>query len=412
MKSQFYIKYLLYLAFMFSTILCLPDSIPDTKSIINALSNKGYENLFAIVSEDTIYIAYENRKYRWECKAIIDIIHTLIPLSESCKELCIIPQYMGIPIIQITINIGKYLEFIKGKTLADNLMNSIHISFDIDNFQKQLKNKPVNNPSFNKLDIVIHPQFRAQFGNYSDPLESQINISPAINVSFWKGMKLTTQIIFPLQNDLEKEGDYIRPGLLTINQMFRLPLNSFGSVSVGYFTKNRYGANLETKKFLLNGKIALGLNLGYTGFANVMKGRWTYSEIDLLTWNADIAYRYAKYDLALKLGYGSYLNKDKGFRFDFYRQFGEVSIGFFAIKSNGVLNGGFNFCIPIPPRKYNTKRIVRIRPASYFNWQYRAKGLPKEGRTFKADNSISGLLDNLNPNYIKKQLIKLLTNNY
>lgn len=406
MKSKLSKKYFLLLIYILTVFPCFSYTNPHVDEIIVALTNKGYENLYVTVSQDTIYIAYENRKYRWSCKAMIDIIRTVIPLSENSKKLCLVTQVNGIPILQIIFNIDKYNDFISGKISQEDFGNSIHASFDIGDFQRQLKYLNRNNSSFNKVDIVIHPQIRAQFGNYSDPVESRINIAPAINVSFWKGMNLTTQVIFPLQNDLGKEGNYIRPGLLTINQLIKLPSSSFASITAGYFTNNRYGINLELNKFFLEGKFAFGANLGYTSHASVLDGRWNYSEVELFSWFTDIAYRNATYDLTLKFGYGSFINKDKGWRFDMYRQFGEICIGFYGMKTNGVLNGGFNFIIPIPPRKYNSKRMIRVRPASYFAWEYRAKGLPDEGKSYDTGSDQDKLLMFYNPDYIKNEIVK------
>jgi Exopolysaccharide biosynthesis protein YbjH len=393
-------------------LLCVVHSVYADRDdlIMTCLKNAGYENLKVVSKQDTLFVCFENRKYRWDIKAIAEVLSLVMPKMEQNLVLSMIPLKRGLPILKFSIPVKQYWRFVRGEIPSGKFMGSLNVSYNIDLKNIYQASVSPSNPTFNKFDIVVHPQIRAQFGNYSDPIESQINIAPAINVSFWKGMDLTTQIIFPLQNDLKKEGDYIRPGLLTINQLIRLPLNSFASVSAGYFTKNRYGANLETRKYFLNGKIALGLSCGYTGFVKVLDGRWAYSEVDLLSWDANVAYRYARYDLTVKLGYASYLNEDKGWRFDFYRQFGEVNIGFYALKTEGVLNGGFNFIIPIPPRKYNTKRIVRIRSASSFAWEYRAKGLTDNGRAYQTGNELDRLFMFYNPDYIKKQLIIQLMN--
>ena len=43
------------------------------------------------------------------------------------------------------------------------------------------------------------------------------NLSPAVEVSFWKGMKLTAQVIFPVYNDGYGDlADKVRPGFRTL----------------------------------------------------------------------------------------------------------------------------------------------------------------------------------------------------
>ena len=170
--------------------------------------------------------------------------------------------------------------------------------------------------------------------------------------------------------------------------------------SAGYFTRNRYGFNGEARKFFLNGKIAVGFTGGVTGYAELIDKQWTYSAIDLFTWFADASYRWAKYDLMLKGGYGRFLDGNTGWRFDAARQFREFSIGFFALKTNGFLNGGFYFAVPLPPGRYSTKHAVRIRPESYFSYEYRARGLSEAGHTFSTGSSIMELMYNINPDFM------------
>lgn len=408
MKSRIHKKYILSIFLMQLSVLCFPDSNSNITTITNALTNKGYENLYVFTSGDTIYITYENRKYRWESRAVIDVIQTVIPYSENSKELCLAIQLHGVPIVQVLLNVDKIYEYKSGKILKEEFKESIHASFIIDQFTQNIISNPQNSSSLNKFDIILDPQIRAQFGDYNNPVKLQINIAPSVNVSLWRGMKLTTQVILPLYNEFEEEGDYIRPGLLTINQLIKLPLSTFASINLGYFTNERYGINLDLKKFFLQDKLSIGGNIGYTGYASILKGSWKYSEINLITWFTNFAYRNAKYDLTLQLSYGSFIDKDKGWRFDMYRQFGEINIGFYGMKTNGVINGGFNFIIPIPPRKYSTKRLLRIRPASYFAWEYRAKAHPEQGNDYNTGSDLYKTSTFFNPDYIKNNIIQQL----
>jgi len=383
---------------------CVADTIPDLNDIRNKLIKMGYENVSADFTNDTLYLCYENRVYRWEAIAMAEITkQTMLQLADN-KILCLICLKRGIPIISGIINKAIYQQYIKGEISKDEFSRTVHVSYGLYPFKKGAG----RNPSFNKFDLVVHPQIHAQFGNYSDPLESQVNVAPALNISLWPGMNLTAQVIIPLQNDLEKAGDYVRPGLLTLNQTIRLPFNIFTTGTAGYFTRNRYGIDLETRKFTNNGKFSLGIRCGCTGEASVVDGRWTYTEADLLTWFADASYRYAGYDLTVKAGYGRFIDKDKGWRFDVYRQFGEISIGFYAIRSGDVLNGGFNFSVPLPPRRYSTRHFIRIRPAGSFSWEYRGKGLPGEGKIYATENGINEYSNSLNPDYIKKLIVNRL----
>ncbi len=254
-----------------------------------------------------------------------------------------------------------------------------------------------------KLDVFVHPQFNAQFGNYINTVESQINLAPAVSTTLWKGMFLSAQWIFPLQNELGYEGDFARPGLLTLNQTVRLPYNTFLSGTAGYFTQHRYGADLEVKKFWRNGRWAVGVNMGYTGFAAYLKGVWYWSDMD--TWTGFLygEYRFPKLDFTIKATCGKFIYRDKGLRLDAFRQFGEVTVGFFTIKTTRGRNGGFSISIPIfPPKRLSPSRI-RISPALYFPWSYRYTGFADYGMQYATGSSVDEFIRGYHPDFLRNQ---------
>ena len=255
---------------------------------------------------------------------------------------------------------------------------------------------PRASPSLHKLDIVIHPQFKTQFGNYAEPVESQINLAPEVRTTLWKGMSLAAQLIIPLQNELSEEGDYWRPGLLTINQFLRLPSDTFVSATLGYFTRHRYGMDVAIKKyFFADRRWSVGANVGYTGYASYRKearGTWYYSDVGLLTSFFNVEYLFPRFDLSLSAMYGKFLYEDRGWRFDILRQFGDVDIGFFVFKTETGHNGGFNFCIPIP-QVHLSMGPVRIGPAEEVPWEYCYKGLPRTGIQYEIGSSIDECME-------------------
>jgi hypothetical protein len=178
---------------------------------------------------------------------------------------------------------------------------------------------------------------------------------------------------------------------------------------MGYFTQQRYGFDLEIKKYLINGKASLGANAGYTGHASYLKGAWYYSSIDVLTTLVDAEYRVSQFDLMMRATYGKFLYQDRGGRLDIFRQFGELDIGFFVSKTQIGTNGGFNFAIPIFPPKYMPTGSLRIRPAPYFPWEYRYWGIWEGGASgyrYKTGNRLDDFMKRINPDYVKNQFLR------
>lgn len=376
-------------------------------SMTARLIKNGFENVAATWQDRHAVVTYENRIFRYEIKAVQEVIILLMPLVKQQRYLTLIPQNENIPLVAVTVPVDEYLAFIKQEISIEKFVSTVEVSIDTDSAVRKLAGKQKINRSFYKFDILVTPQLKAQFGQRSDPIEVQINIAPELSTFLWKGMRLSAQVIIPLQNELNKEEDLVRPGLITLSQTFRLPQTTFFSTTAGYFTEQRYGVDFNIRKYFQNGRWAIGANLGYTGFASYLKGVWSYTDLDMLTTSMSADYRLSRFDLILGATYGRFLNKDKGLRLDILRQFGEVDIGFFALKTDTDTNGGFNFSIPIFPAKYLPARRLRISPASTFRWEYRYKGLDINGRQYKTGNRIIDFMKKLDPEYIKNELVNL-----
>ncbi len=375
-------------------------------SMTARLIKNGFENVAVTWQDRHAVVTYENRIFRYEIKAVQEVIILLMPLVKQQRYLTLIPQNENIPLVAVTVPVDEYLAFRKQEVSIEKFVSTIDVSFEIDASWRKLQTTQTSNTSFYKFDILVTPQLKAQFGKRSDFIEAQINIAPELSTSLWKGMRLSAQLIIPLQNELTEEEDFVRPGLITLNQTFRLPQTTFLSTTIGYFTAQRYGVDFNVRKYFHNGRWSIGANLGYTGFASYLKGVWSYTNLDMLTTSISADYRLSRFDLILGATYGRFLNKDKGLRFDILRQFGEVDIGFFVLKTATGKNGGFNFSIPIFPSKYLPARFMRISPAKAFRLGYRYSGFDESGLQYNTGNRINDFMKRLNPDYIKNQFVK------
>jgi len=379
-----------------------------SEEISRVVVKNGYENVRVTQRNDTLFIGLENRVWRWEPRAVAGILNQVMPLVDSGASVSVTLLHTGIPVTTVIVSRKQYDDLLAGRITSAGFSDSVVALLSDHGYRASVGRLQPENPSFIKFDFSVSPQLKAQFGNYVHPLEIQFNVVPAVQIAFTRGLSFTGQMIFPVYNNLigDTEGKTIRPGLVVLSQTFRLPYQIFTSVSAGYFTRNRYGLEGEARKFWFNGKMSVGASLGYTGRIQVLEGTFTYTPVDVVTWFCDASWRFARQDLTIGAGYGGFIGLDQGWRADVTRRFGEISIGFFAMQTDGILNGGFNFIVPLPPRKYGTKNRVRVRPASYVPWEYRAKGLPSQGRMFTTGSATEEWMFNMNPDYIRKQLGK------
>ncbi len=387
-------RLLIVLSFIFVGDFFAQDSLIKIGEV---LSNHGFENIRINTEASSLYISYENRLYRFEANALNNATKLVVDVLHDYKEIYFIIVNRNIPLSVFKYDVDKkeFVDFI----------------FDVDEYWDKVKKiEPINSSNL-KFDLVIKPDFKGEFGDYSNPIQAQFNLLPEINTNISTGLNISYETIVPLYNEFTSLEDSVRPGIISLSQFIRLPNSVFLLGSVGYFSNNRYGVDFEGKKYYTNGNYSFGINFGYTGYAQLMFGRFYYSEPYLFTGNINTEYRIPEYDLTLGITGGKFLYKDMSLRFDVNRQFGEIEIGFFAIYSEGGnYNGGFNFVIPLFPSKHLKPNIVRIKTSENYRWEYRVRGLipGQRGRSYRTGNSINSLLERTNPSFIKNYLQKYI----
>lgn len=401
----------------FGFVLCLLlfsfGSIKATEksTLISKLIENGFENLRINIDERRVLIAYENRVFRFEVDALNEILRIVVPLINDREELVLIPLNRKIPIIKFTSALKNCRDFFENKIDAKTFIEDADIRIDVDRDFRLLLDEKEHNSSDYRLDFVIKPQFNFEFGPYSNPIIAQINLAPDLRTSFWKGMRLSYEEIIPLYNEFGSRGDSVRTGMVTLNQTFRLPNALYISASTGIFSNNRYGFDFETRKYFGNGNFCLNGNFGITSYIDFSGlSRVLYSDQFLVTGSVGAEYRIEMYDLTIGISLGHYLQKDNSIRFDINREFGEIEIGFFAIRSlEGVTNGGFALTVPLFPSKYWNPSFLRLKVAENYSWSYVVKSNNNDliGMRYNTGNRLNAFLEKLNPSFIKNRFNRI-----
>lgn len=377
-----------------------PDYISEKLCIL------GFENVNVISTTEKTLLCFENNVFTWDVEAIARILDIVSAKKENTNvELYLLKH--AVPQVCIKVNMHYWQEYRKAKISKAEIEKLLIVSYDIGPGFKKLETDLYWNSNINKIDFVFYPQLFLQNTGFNQIYETQINIAPAMELDMWKGMKFTGQVIIPLVNDYGKEGDEIRPGFITIAQSFRLRENYFGKVSIGNFNASRYGMYSSMGRSFFKNRLEVRANLGITGSSHFYKGRWINGSLSKLSWFLKSNYFHSKYGLELGLSYGRYMNKDYGVRADFIRHFKSVAIGFYALYSGSDFNGGFNFTIPLPSKKRNRKRMIRIMPANYFDWEYNAGTEFVKGKFYETRPNTNRTEYIFNPIYIKTQLLNL-----
>lgn len=405
------------LIFIFPLLFCYSEGYPqndnNTTPISKVLIENGYENVKIIISEDELLLTFENRVHRFEIYSLMNLITLIEPFFDNLKNLVLVPLNRKIPISKITIPINKYHEFKANPIDKESFISSIVIEENTDEIMKKFIGVDSENSSSFKLDMILKPSTQFEFGIYSQPVRYQLNVNSDFRLNLWKGMNLDYEIIVPVHNDFFEREDSIRPGIITLNQILRLPKSFFISSTVGFFTHNRFGIDLEALKSFDNGNINLGINVGYTALGYFSGFKMLYNDDFILTGNVYFNYRVESLDLTLGIMAGKFLYDDETIRFDISREFGEIEIGFFALRSSeGISNGGVNITVPLWPGNYWNPGIFRVRPAENFGLSYLVNTNTDKliGARYNTGNRLNIFNKKINSSFVKNYLIKRFFN--
>lgn len=371
---------------------------------VNALAKMGFENVSWNESDKERVFAIENSAYRLSgigiAKAIDQIQQTGLPLNKSCR---IIVLNNNVPLISLYYCLPNITD-----TVARVSRKDWEVSYDLGKSWDRSKRKEIKNSSLYKVDIVVYPDFSFQNLIITQVYQVLFNLSPAIEVSLWKGMKLTGQMIFPIYNEYGSDYEQIRQGYITLSQSVRLPQNVFLTAAVGTFNNRRWGADLKVKHYLKKDeRFSVEARIGYTGVSYFEDLSWHVSPLKRITWTLGGSFYWPRYNTLVSLKAEQYLLGEKGVRFDVMRNFRYTSIGFYAMKAeHAPKNGGFYFQIALPPYGKYKRNHVRVTPAKYFGISYNAGNERYYGKSYVPELGTTYAYENIyNPYFIKSELL-------
>ncbi|MCK5734238.1 MAG: YjbH domain-containing protein [Candidatus Latescibacteria bacterium] len=374
------------------------------------LAGHGFEHVVVGCSEEKLLVEYENRCYRSQTTGI-GVVLALV--SEECPDvrfIVLILKRRNIPLVRVACSREDYRKLLAGTISLSGFAQRIEVSRivgSLDGYRTSEENR-----SYFKVDAVVAPQVKALFGRAGDWARIQINAIPEVSMPLAKGLVLTTQVILPLENEFgafDQSGDYIRPGRTLVSKVFRFPSTFFLWGSVGYFDLERYGFSADGLWTTNDGRLSLEGRVGLTGF-QAYQGDWKHSDLSDWTYLLRSKYQWTSVDLSLTGTAGRFLYGDVGGRLDLVRTFGEVSLGFFGIRTtanrSGKLIGGFSIRIPVyPPRRRAPGRFRFGAPLS-FPWAYRYRG-ESSGFILSDRYSLMGWLEDTAPSYIRNHVLDI-----
>ncbi len=357
---------------------------------VEVLKALGFENIRVINEGSQSYIALQDDVYMGVNRGLRQIIDRLGEV-DSTRVYNILLEQEGVARMAVY-------------SCGNGVVSS---SFDSQALIDKLEGAERYNSSFGKLDIIFYPELFLENSWWDKWYGVAVNLSPAAELSLWRGAELTAQVVIPLYTNMQDEKQYIRPGVIAFRQSLRLSNQLYGEVSVGNFTNDRIGVDAAVNYYSKDGSWNFGARAGFTGSSTFYGGEWVVSTWQRVTWSGWASYYVSKYDLALKGEVVQMIYGDRGVRGTMQRYFKDVSIGLYGMITDGYANGGFTFSSPlIGSKRGKRNRAVRVSYPEYFNRTYRAvsgrEGL--QGYSYETRPDAGSFGGFYNPQHIEKYI--------
>lgn len=357
-----------------------PASAADADLITRTLVSRGFANVATVVEGRRVFVTFENTRYRDLRRALHEVAAGLLP---GASELVLVPSVDGVPLGTARYVAdpvaGAFADAIAGESAVPRPKTSLSLA----GLPPRLLLADKASSSYGRVDVVVHPWFEASFGDYDEPVRSRTGVAPEVRIALRRGLRLSAQVLFTLQDDLPTGESRVRPALVTLSQTLRLPRNVFVHAAAGAFTPNRYGADVQARAYSPGGRWFAGAELAQTGVVSYAENDWRRSPVEDRTALVEAGWRHLPTGLVVQATAGAFLGDQRGVRLDVVRQFGEVDFGGFVMTGEQGKNGGALLRIPVGPRSHPAPRPLRLRTADAFRWEYRYYGFAPGGRRFR-----------------------------
>ena len=364
------------------------------------LNELGFENLSEKHIGQNYTLYYEDNIYRFPPDGLYNVLNSL-DINDGVVKIKVIILNKGIPIIEMSFNKDVFIEYRNGDITIEEFLASSKIAFTK---EKKVAQKIINRSYF-KTDLSLRFTLDYALGDFENSIKQRVNFQPMVNSDLSKGVNLQGYYNIPKFNELESIEPQI--GILRLSNDFKLNQYGFLNINYGFFTSNRFGVTLNYLKFLYQDKLRFKFHIGSTRFGRLNKDLILFYQPNnyLYTdFHGDLAYRINTYDVDVVYRYGSFIGGDIGYSIQVRRFKNQRFIGLFYKKTNFGKMIGFDFSIPIPIRKYNRKRPIRLKLYDNFYLPYNYHSESNIAELYYEGDNIISQMQNYFPEIIRKGL--------
>ena len=387
-------------------LLVLSTSLLWGQNNIERLEADGLENLVEFTEGNTYYLTYENNRYRFEGDALVVVLETL-ELPETIQKVSILIQNRGLPMSAVHFDGLLWQEYKTAKIPAATFAERADFTFEVDRLARKFEEKERTNESFKKVDAVVGLSLNYTLGNFDNSIRQKINIQPELQTVFGPGVMLSGRYNIPTFNEIDNTDPYMVLARLT--QDFRFKNNNFLSVNAGYFTNDRFGVYSRLDRFIDGERLRVRMDFGVTRMGYLDKDFVIQNNnTNIYNMSGGIIYRWNKYDTDISFRYGTFLATDLGYKARMTRQFNEVYVSLFLNKTTFGRIVGFDFRVPIGPKKHLKPRRLRVRSREQFELIYNYVSDSNVAREFFTGSSVLHQIREYYPEVLRKAVAERL----
>lgn len=403
--------------------------------IIVALTEQGYENVAARVSSDSAVVWCENRRIRFTAGWITEALRIVAEQVPRETTVRVVALRYAHPISSFTARADDVLAWAQHRMPTSQFRDRLTANMAGDETPPMRENS-----SLGRFDLALGPgRFPAALGISGIWMQAVFDVGGRLSTTVAPGVVGSGQVFVPIyvHNGPVPVGargnlrnSEIRPGTLAISYLQSLGRNGFTTVTFGTYELGNpmydsYGIVLSVREYSPSGRWAFGAQIGSIGRSSYLVesdplGRYRVWELSWpprdVTYQAEIGYRVPGVDLRIDTQWGRFVNGDRGWRVDVYRQFGEIGVTVFGLRTNGMfwrahgyipddtrLLGGVRLEVPLPPYRRSMPAPLRVTTAESYSWAYRYR-VGHVGIGLATGFDVDNLIGEYNPVVIENNL--------
>ena len=136
-------------------------------NLINALHEDGFENLQSFTAAETLYLSYENNRYRFQGRGLAEVLKIASKeVSGLVKDLVVLIKYKDIPVTVIKTDLEPLKKYVSGSISYEAWASQANFSLSTDKVHAKFEGQETVNSSFYKADIPVGVNLEYALGDF------------------------------------------------------------------------------------------------------------------------------------------------------------------------------------------------------------------------------------------------------